>query len=911
MMPDVTSTNLRNWGIGLAFGVVGCLANIYLALDLGFGLHFVFGPIFLYPVLRFFGPVAAIISAGVAGVATLHLWGHPWAWVIFVCEAAFVSWVWNRREPPFTFVIIGYWALIGIPLVFLFYRGIIGMDVTATWLVAVKQSFNSVVAAAIGTLLTSLVISRLPQIPEERLSSLIPHRMMMVGLFPVAVFVWSESSRHADVVDDILASQLERSVAGVELALDGWLVAHVAPLERAAADFLRMKGANVANAEALFEDIMTDSVWQGFAVYTPDGEIAVWRGDPAVFPPYLSSRVVQGLAETAIAPHTYGVIQKVSPGGDFQICVTLRRGGKNLGVVVGGVAADRIRIGGIPDSGSMWFRISLPEGGVLVRSGDRGFGQLAEMGVALKIEGQTYRVASPDYDGGNVMLNYWNAWLVRGMAIRTSVGDLRLEAGLPYRAQITEYRAEQAGLLTVALGLVLAIACIAFFAYRQIAVGRAAVDSALRVMREIKPMAPDAYITPIPEFAETIAIARETNESLCEQADNLKELAAQLGNLTKVSAIIVYTLERKHHEKWQLVYMSVPGPKMRWFDQGLFASREDLIEGIHPDDRTILEGAVAQFRESGTRSAEYRIRSLDGDWRWIQDDCEVIADDPVTGVQTAAGAIMDIHARRLEGERLTSSARLITLGEMATSMAHEINQPLNTIRMASENALFELEDPADGKVDLEYLGGKFSTVVAQTERAAAIIDHMRIFGRRTNNLPEPFHVEDAIGGALTIAGPQVRTAGIALDFELIGESLPEITGHQQLLEQVIINLVLNARDAILAKSNRLADQTSFKGRIAIRGEYQKLSNAIVVQVEDNGGGVSAFLKGRLFDPFFTTKPAGKGTGLGLSVSFGIISEMNGTIACLDGDEGAIFEVRLPAGALRSKEAAPELAGAVI
>jgi len=248
---------------------------------------------------------------------------------------------------------------------------------------------------------------------------------------------------------------------------------------------------------------------------------------------------------------------------------------------------------------------------------------------------------------------------------------------------------------------------------------------------------------------------------------------------------------------------------------------------------------------------------------------------------------------------------------MATSMAHEINQPLNTIRMASENALFELEDPADGKVNLEYLGGKFSTVVAQTERAAAIIDHMRIFGRRTNDLPEPFHVEDAIGGALTIAGPQVRTAEIALDFEVIGESLPEIAGHQQLLEQVIINLVLNARDAIQTKSDQQPDQSGFKGEIIIRGEYQKLREAVVVQVEDNGGGVPAILKARLFDPFFTTKPSGKGTGLGLSVSYGIISEMNGTIVCLDGDEGAIFEIRIPVGSSSSKEVAPELAGETV
>ena len=911
MIPDVISTNLRNWGIGLAAGVAGCLANIYLALDLGFGLHFVFGAIFLYPVLRFLGPVAAIISAGVAGAATVHLWGHPWALVIFVCEAAFVSWIWRRRKQPFIFAIVGYWALIGIPLVFLFYAGIIGMDMTATWLVAVKQAFNSVVASAIGTLLTSLVISRLPQVPEERLSALVPHRLMMVGLFPIAVFVWSDSSRYADVVDRGLASQLERSAAEIEVALDAWLMSNVMPLDHAAADFLRIKGANVANAEVLLNDISMDSVWQGFGVYTPDGQIVASRGDPAVFPQDLSSRVVERLAETSSGAHNYGEIQRASPGEYFQFCVPLFRGGKLLGIAVGGIAAETIRFERIPKSGSMRFRISLPAGDVLTRRGPPEEALISNSGMAIDIAGNAYRVVSPDYDGGNVMLNHWNAWLVRDMTVRTSVGDLRLEVGLPYRGQISAFRAKQAALLTVALGLVLAIAFIAFFAYRQIAIGRAAVDSALRAMGELKPMDVGAFSTPIPEFDETIAIARETNESLCEQAESLQELATQLRYTTESVPIITYSLERGRDEKWHVAFYSQPGQKMSWFDLSMFGSRQDWFSFVHPDDHPALVDAIERFRQVRSRRVEYRVRSRDGEWRWVLDDCAVVSEQNVRSIEVAAGAIVDIHERRMEAEKLASSARLITLGEMATSMAHEINQPLNTIRMASENALFELEDPADGKVDLEYLGGKFSTVVAQTERAAAIIDHMRIFGRRTNNLPEPFHVEDAIGGALTIAGPQVRTAGIALDFEVIGESLPEIAGHQQLLEQVIINLVLNARDAIQTKSDQQPDQSGFKGEITIRGEYQKLREAVVVQVEDNGGGVPAILKARLFDPFFTTKPSGKGTGLGLSVSYGIISEMNGTIVCLDGDEGAIFEIRIPVGSSSSKEVAPELAGETV
>ena len=130
--------------------------------------------------------------------------------------------------------------------------------------------------------------------------------------------------------------------------------------------------------------------------------------------------------------------------------------------------------------------------------------------------------------------------------------------------------------------------------------------------------------------------------------------------------------------------------------------------------------------------------------------------------------------------------------------------------------------------------------------------------------------------------------------------------RQDQLEQVIINLLQNARDAI--NERRAAVGEHFPGRIVVRvaGEARPgVAEQLVIEVSDNGGGIPEEMVDRIFQPFFTTKPPGKGTGLGLSVSFGIVRDHGGSLLVRNGSEGAIFSIRLP-----SRLGAPLRASAV-
>ena len=261
------------------------------------------------------------------------------------------------------------------------------------------------------------------------------------------------------------------------------------------------------------------------------------------------------------------------------------------------------------------------------------------------------------------------------------------------------------------------------------------------------------------------------------------------------------------------------------------------------------------------------------------------------GVFDEEGRLLEIQAvgrdntevRRAQ-QQLTQSAKMATLGEMATGLAHEINQPLNVMRMAIVNVLKRLDN---GNLQIDYLTDKLNRIDTQVQRAARVVDHMRVFGRRSEIEQHPFNPAQAIEGTLSLLAEGMRGKGVELRVSESGFSV-QVRGHVDQLEQVLINLMVNARDALLGKCE--SDQ-QFKPWIALYAERDQ--HAVRLWVEDNGGGIDPRLLERIFEPFFTTKPVGVGTGLGLSVSYGIVQNMGGTLSVSNSTEGARFCIELP------------------
>jgi PAS domain S-box-containing protein len=310
---------------------------------------------------------------------------------------------------------------------------------------------------------------------------------------------------------------------------------------------------------------------------------------------------------------------------------------------------------------------------------------------------------------------------------------------------------------------------------------------------------------------------------------------------------------------------------------------QDLVASFITDEYKVSVGEVLQKALNGEETANYEFplftKSGDRVDVLLNSTTRRDADGGVSGV---IGVGQDITGLKLAQAQVIQSSKLASLGEMATSVAHELNQPLNTIRLTSSNIIDRI---SVNKVTPDYLVKKLKRIDDQVVRASGIINHLKMFGRNASEEPHAFNPEEVIKSVIKLIGEQLRLDDIEVILEFMGKTV-FVSGHEIQLEQVFLNIISNARYAILENIKNT------KKKIWITGIVTDCNN-VVVSITDTGGGVPDKIIAHIFTPFITSKPMGKGTGLGLSVSYGIISEMNGTITVENTDDGSCFKVTLP------------------
>jgi histidine kinase len=248
----------------------------------------------------------------------------------------------------------------------------------------------------------------------------------------------------------------------------------------------------------------------------------------------------------------------------------------------------------------------------------------------------------------------------------------------------------------------------------------------------------------------------------------------------------------------------------------------------------------------------------------------------------------DITQRLETEQQLIQASKMATLGEMATGVAHELNQPLSVIKTASRFFMKKINKKE--KIEDEILFTMSEEIDAYVDRATKIINHMREFGRKSDLTPQKVQLNETLKRAFEILGQQLKVRGIAVEWDL-EQDLPLIMAEPQRLEQVFINLLINARDAI---EEKWQSPQHPKGVKKINLKTRSNRNKITVEVNDTGTGIPKAILDRIYEPFFTTKKVGQGTGLGLSISYGIIKECKGTIKVVSNQgEGTGFVLTFP------------------
>ena len=227
--------------------------------------------------------------------------------------------------------------------------------------------------------------------------------------------------------------------------------------------------------------------------------------------------------------------------------------------------------------------------------------------------------------------------------------------------------------------------------------------------------------------------------------------------------------------------------------------------------------------------------------------------------------------------QLVQAAKMSALGQLVSGVAHELNNPLSVI-IGYGQLLLTREVPQPMRRPVELM-------VAQGDRMAKIVRNLLFFARQRPPERAAVRLQTVIEQTLALRINQLTLSGITVETEFAPD-LPEITGDAQQLEQVFLNLLLNAEQAIL--------EVRPQGRIMIRTRMRADNAAICAEVVDDGPGMPVEAQSRIFEPFFTTKSPGSGTGLGLSVSYGIIEEHGGRLSVQSRPGETIFTLELPA-----------------
>ncbi len=305
-----------------------------------------------------------------------------------------------------------------------------------------------------------------------------------------------------------------------------------------------------------------------------------------------------------------------------------------------------------------------------------------------------------------------------------------------------------------------------------------------------------------------------------------------------------------------------------------------------------------------SKEFEWQIMRKDGEKRHLEASVSLIKgpDGLPDGFQ---GIIRDVTDRNLAEQslkeayqelkhtqsQLVQSGKLASIGELAAGVAHELNQPLMVIR---GNAQLVKRFITKGQYEIDELLKQMEPIERNTKRMMNIINHLRTFSRQSKSEYYALDVNQVIDESFLMVGEQLRLRNIEIKKSL-DPDLPKIKGDTNQLEQVFLNLITNARDAISEKNEarKPEDRTSESIEIITR-RSETDANWVEVLFKDSGKGISESAKNSIFDPFFTTKEVGKGTGLGLSISYGIISDHSGQIEVADtGPGGTTIQVTFP------------------
>lgn len=377
---------------------------------------------------------------------------------------------------------------------------------------------------------------------------------------------------------------------------------------------------------------------------------------------------------------------------------------------------------------------------------------------------------------------------------------------------------------------------------------------------------------------DTVVIAMQREQALHHERERAERYLAIVRN-------IIVALDRD----LRVTLINDRGCAVLGRDRDWIVGRDWIDTAVAKDQRSEVRTALTAMlgeAPSNQERVEYQVVTADGALRTIAWNTTNLNDDfgEVTGVLSSGDDVTEqrrIEAKtRQQESELAHFLRLGTMGEMATGLAHELNQPLAAIRNYAQGSMRRVKR---GNVDINELAGALEQVNHQATRAGEIIKRIRGFVQKTTPERTATDINVAINDVTDMVGADVRRLDVALTLQ-IADELPPVHADLIQIEQVILNLVRNGLDA-------LSDDALEKRQLTIGAELQS-DDTMMISIEDSGSGIDPDHIEHLFDPFYTTKS--NGLGMGLSISRSIVEAHNGTLwAEAIPNGGTVFRFTLP------------------
>jgi len=913
-LPSVTTGKSRYRIVFLFFLIIAGLVGNYCRYPLFLNIDFLFGSIFAMLALQFFGPGRGIVAAALIAAYTYVLWNHPYAVVIMTAETALVAWLTVRRKVGMVVADTLYWLLVGMPLVYLFYHGIMHVPPSNTYIVMTKQAVNGIANALVARLIFTAVALqwRSSLIP---LADIIYNLLAFFVLFPALLMLAMSCRSDFNEIDGRIRASLSHSSRETAEELETWLANRRTALANLAFQAAVKPPGEMQTLLEQAKDF--DANYQRIGLADKDGivvasaplldetgtrSIGVSLADRPYFP------LLRETLQPMLSEVFWGKIVRSRP-----IVVMLEP------VVVGGIFAGYVsgtlnlqQVGKHLDNqsdhhGMLYTLIDRNSNVALTNRGDqkvlspftRGEGRLNDLGSGLK---QWLPVVPP-----NTPIS--EQWKQSFYVAEVNIGEMAdwhliLEQPIaPFQKMIyTNYTGKLSLLFLILLGALFlaevlsrrAIGTLKKLSHltqdlpRRLTGNTAQVIWPQSTIRE-----PHLLVQNFQEMQETLAHQFETiqqmNLSLQERMEELHQNEQRYRN-------IFDNVQETFYETSIDGRILEVSPSVLRLSRGQY-SRDDLLGKplfdlyAEPEDRRRFLEALQE--DDAVVDYEVRLKNRDG----TVIECSTSAKMQYTGdglPLKIIGTIIDIGERKKAEKaqahlqtQLQQAQKMEAIGTLAGGIAHDFNNILGAVIGYAE--MIEDDCPPDSTI------GHFNHRVLQAAtRAKELVKQILAFSRQAQADRVPLQPGPVVVEALKLLRATLPTT-ISIQQDIDPQAGIILADPTQVY-QIVMNLCTNAFHAMEESGGNL---TVSLGRIRSSNDLFPESplppgEFVHLSVRDSGIGMDQELREKIFDPYFTTKEVGKGTGLGLAMVHGIVRGYGGTIVCDSAPgQGTVFHVAFP------------------